>query len=502
MIRIILFVCLIVANSTFAQSQKSLPRSTPSAEGVSAQAIQQFLDAAAASKHEFHSMMILRNGRVIAEGWWDPYKPELVHTMYSVSKSYTATAIGFAVTEQRLAVSDKVLDFFPAYKDGASDFQRQLEIKDLLTMSVGHEKSFNFEIFPKDDWTKAFMAMPIANEPGTKFLYNTSASYILSAIIRQVTDQNLTEYLTPRLFEPLGITGIDWETDPDGVDTGGWGLRLKTEDMAKFGLLFLQKGQWEGEQLLPESWIEAASTVKIMQEPEADATKLANNDWIQGYAYQMWRSRHNSYRADGAYGQYILVLPEVQGVIIFTSETNDLQGILNLAWQHLLPAFKGASDDDLQLKNRLLNLSISPQNGTIQKQAEKKYSGKTFQAESANNKVKSLQVKFKKGTCMLTLDSKYLFTLGEGEWISGTTRRKGPNLFDFAQNYLEGLPPFQVSGSYGWEDANTLNLALKYTESPHTEHIQLKFTATGLSATFKNSHEQADKKKEVKLSLK
>lgn len=500
--RIILFVCLLLANITLAQSQKSLPRSTPSAEGVSANAIQQFLDAAAASKHEFHSMMMLRNGKVIAEGWWDPYNPELVHTMYSVSKSFTATAIGFAVAEQQLSVSDKVLDFFPSYKEGASDYLRQLEIKDLLTMSVGHEKSFNQDIFPKEDWVEAFMAMPIANEPGTKFMYNTSASYMLSVIIKKVTGQNLTEYLTPRLFDPLGIKGIDWETDPEGIDTGGWGLRLKTEDMAKFGLLFLQKGKWEGKQLLPESWIEEASTAKIMQEPDADATKLANNDWIQGYAYQMWRSRNNSYRADGAYGQYILVLPEVQGVIIFTSETNDLQGILNLAWQHLLPAFKGAEGDDLLLQKRLSNLSISPQKGTSQIQAEKNYSGKTYHLASTNTKAKSIQVKFKKGTCVLTLDSTYKFKLGEGKWIRGTTTRKGPNLFDFAQNYLEGLPSFQVAGSYGWDDANTLNLALKYTESPHTEHIQLKYSATGVTATFQNSHEQADKKKVYELKLK
>jgi CubicO group peptidase (beta-lactamase class C family) len=175
-------------------------------------------------------------------------------------------------------------------------------------MSVGHEKSFNQEIFTTKDWIASFLEMPIANEPGTKFLYNTSASYMMSAIIQKVTGQTLLDYLEPRLLKPLGITGLDWETDLQGIQVGGWGIRVKTEDMAKFGQLFLQKGKWNGKQILPESWIEEASTLKILQEPDASPEKMASNDWIQGYAYQMWRSRHNSYRADGAFGQYILIL--------------------------------------------------------------------------------------------------------------------------------------------------------------------------------------------------
>jgi CubicO group peptidase (beta-lactamase class C family) len=376
-------------------AQNSLSRSTPKAEQVSSQGILDFIEAVEKSNHEVHSMMVLRHGKVIAEGWWDPYKPELKHTMYSVSKSFTATAIGFAVAEKKLKVTDKVISFFPeSLPKTISPNLAKLEIKDLLTMSVGHEKSFNQEIFTTKDWIASFLEMPIANEPGTKFLYNTSASYMMSAIIQKVTGQTLLDYLEPRLLKPLGITGLDWETDLQGIQTGGWGIRVKTEDMAKFGQLFIQKGKWNGKQILPESWIEEASTLKILQEPDASAEKMASNDWIQGYAYQMWRSRHNSYRADGAFGQYILILPELDAVIILTSETNDLQGLLDLVWENLLPAFDASSDQDSVLKERLEKLSLAPLQSKSNPEKENKINGKNYTINTNVEKSDSVFIEF------------------------------------------------------------------------------------------------------------
>jgi len=136
-----------------------------------------------------------------------------------------------------------------------------------------------------------------------------------SAIVTKVTGQKVIDYLQPRLFEPLGITGEDWETSPQGANTGGWGLRLKTEDMAKFGQLYLQGGKWNGKQILPEAWVKEATTMKIMQDPDAPQGKKDSSDWLQGYCYQMWRCRHNGVRADGAFGQYIIMLPDEDAVI-------------------------------------------------------------------------------------------------------------------------------------------------------------------------------------------
>ena len=168
------------------------------------------------------------------------------------------------------------------------------------------------------------------------------ATYMLSAIIQKVTGQKVIDYLYPRVFRPLGITGAEWDTSPSGVNNGGWGLYVKTEDMAKFGLFYLQKGKWNGEQLLPESWFDEATTTKIMQAPVwvAPGTKVKNSDWIQGYGYQIWRCRHNAYRADGANGQFIIMIPEKDTVVVTTANIGDMQAEINLIWKYILPALK------------------------------------------------------------------------------------------------------------------------------------------------------------------
>jgi CubicO group peptidase (beta-lactamase class C family) len=486
-------------------SQNSLTRSSPSAEKVSSQGIMDFIDAVERSNHEVHSLMVLRHGKVVAEGWWDPYQPELKHTMYSVSKSFTATAIGLAVAEKKLKVTDKVISFFPeSLPKTISPNLAKLEIKDLLTMSVGHDKSFNQEVFTTENWVEAFLNMPIVNEPGTKFLYNTSASYMLSAIIQKVTGQTLLTYLQPRLLDPLGISGLDWETDLDGIQVGGWGIRVKTEDMAKFGQLFLQKGKWNGKQILPEAWIEEASTLKILQEPNASSEKMASNDWIQGYAYQMWRSRHNSYRADGAFGQFILILPDLDAVIILTSETNDLQGLIDLVWKNLLPAFDKVSDKDQELKKRLSELSLKPLMADNNPETEKQVNGKNYTINTNNEKIDSFSLNFQNEICLLNYvqgPDTYKLIFGSGKWIKDETDRKGPNLFTFAQNQQVGLAPFKIAGSYAWIDLNTVELQLRYIESPHTEIIRIKFEGEKAKLTFINSFEGEGKKVEYEANV-
>jgi CubicO group peptidase (beta-lactamase class C family) len=193
-----------------------------------------------------------RHGKVIAEGWWDPYKPDLRHTLYSTSKSFTSTAVGFAVSEELLSVDDKVISYFPdQLPDSVSPFLADMTVKDLLTMSAGQSPDPTGVIRSSGpEWVKSFLACPVNNEPGTTFLYNSMATYMLSAIVQKVTGEMVLDYLRPRLFEPLGIEGMNWEISPEGYNTGGWGLLLKTEDMAKFGQLYLQKGMWNDKQVI------------------------------------------------------------------------------------------------------------------------------------------------------------------------------------------------------------------------------------------------------------
>lgn len=330
---------------SYNEATKALPRSTPEAEGIYAKGITDYLEAVKRSRQDLHSLMIIRHGKVAAGYWFGDNAADKNHVMHSVSKTFTSTAVGFAVTEGLIKVTDKVISYFPGdLPENVSPYLAELEIRHLLTMSVGHEKDPTAEIRGQKDvaWEKKFLAVPVVYKPGTKFVYNSMATYMLSAIIQKVTGQKVIDYLYPRLFRPLGITGAVWETSPSGVNNGGWGLYVKTEDMAKLGLFYLQKGKWNGAQLLPVSWFDEATTAWIMQAPAwvAKGTKVKNSDWIQGYGYQIWRCRHNAFRADGANGQFIIMIPEKDAVIVTTANIGDMQAEIDLIWKYLLPALK------------------------------------------------------------------------------------------------------------------------------------------------------------------
>jgi CubicO group peptidase (beta-lactamase class C family) len=227
-----------------------------------------------------------------------------------------------------------------------SENLKKLEIRHLLTMTSGHDVEPNHKNMAEgQDWVEYFLSAPFVHEPGTFYLYNSMATYVLSAIVQKVTGEKVIDYLYPRLFRPLGIVGATWQESPQGINTGGWGLYLKTEDLAKMGQLFLQKGEWNGHQLLPVEWIEAASSAQVESLPagvrrENLKVKPKDSDWLQGYGYQMWRCRHNAYRADGAAGQYIIVMPDQNAVIAITANLGDMQAEINLVWKYLLPALK------------------------------------------------------------------------------------------------------------------------------------------------------------------
>ena len=499
-----IFIFLFLNLPLFAQKQVTLSRSNPEVEGVSSEGINNFIEAVSKSKHELHSFMILRHGKVVSEGWWNPYRNDLKHTLYSCSKSFTATAIGFAVSERKLTVNDKVISFFPEdLPDQISPNLAELKIKDLLSMSVGHEKEPSNIISTSDNWVKEFLNTPIKYQPGTKFLYNSPATYMLSAIVQKVTGQRVIDYLKPRLFDPLGISGIDWEIDPKGINTGGWGLRLKTEDMAKFGQLFLQKGKWNGKQILPASWVEEASTMKILQDPNATQSRKDSSDWLQGYCYQMWRCRNNGYRADGANGQFIIVLPDKDAVIAITAEAPDMQGEINLIWKHLLPAFedkKLPSNPKLMasLKEKASSLYLPILSRNVHSAMESNISGKNYSMIAGEKTFEGASFEFKNDICYLSLKTDsvtHRIPFGFGKWELSETTKFGPYLVARAKANRVGLPIFKVAGSYDWKDEKTLEMTLRYIESPHTETITCTFEDEKVSVDFQNIFNKNQKRK-------
>lgn len=320
-----------------------LPRSTPRQEGVSDVGIAKFFEVVNRANLELHSMMLVRHGHVVAEHWWKPFAPDKPHMLFSLSKSFTSTAVGLAIEDDLLSENDELLSFFPEYLTPEIEKNMaDVQVRHLLSMSTGHVEDTMPYLHQADDgdWVKAFLDVPIQAVPGTHFLYNTGATYILSAILQRVTGQTLLNYLTPRLFEPLGIANPTWETCPRGVNTGGFGLSIRTEDIAKFGQLYLQKGVWQGKQIISEVWVNKATQAHISSGDQVDS------DWTQGYGYQFWRCRHNAYRGDGAFGQFCVVMPEQDAVVAITSGVQDTQGVLNAVWDTLLPAMSGQMTKD------------------------------------------------------------------------------------------------------------------------------------------------------------
>lgn len=337
--------CMISCNSNkVTEIGDSLPRTQTPAS------VQEAVDALLAGDEadesvRFESIMILKHGNVIYENWFGDASADKPHTMFSVSKSFTATAVGMAVDEGLLKVSDKLVDFFPdKLPEEVSDNLKAVTVHDLLTMNCGHET----ECGRGEDWVSSFLAHPVTKTPGTWYCYNSMGTYMLSAIVQKLTGEKVVDYLDSRLFQPLHIEKPEWQESPQGINAGGWGLFLKTEDMAKFGQLFLQKGMWNGKQLISEEWVAEASKYQVPSVPagsrpdnvaEKGLTK-ENSTFMLGYGYQMWMCPLGAYRADGARGQYIIVYPDADAVIAVTADSANLQAEQDLIYKHLFPAVK------------------------------------------------------------------------------------------------------------------------------------------------------------------
>lgn len=442
--------------------QNDLQRATPESQGIPSSAILQFVEAAERQIHEFHSFMLLRHGKVVAEGWWSPYERDHIHSLFSLSKSFTSTAVGLAVEEGHFSIDDPVLSFFPDEAPAeVNEHLAAMRVRHLLSMTTGQVDDTMPVMIGRADWNweKGFFDVPVLHEPGTYFLYNTGATYMLSAILQRVTGMKLMDYLKPRLFEPLGITKAIWQESPSGVNVGGFGLSITLEDVARFGQLYLQKGMWGDLQLVPKAWVEEATSKQAYNGDDPQ------NDWNQGYGYQFWRCRHNAYRGDGAFGQYCIVMPEQDAVLAIFSGLGDMQEPLNLVWDILLPAMGAdALPDDPtahdRLTNKLSSLCISPVQGAASSPTVEKVSGRTYEAAANELKIETI-----------TLDgdeSGYTFRIttpageekipcGYGSWLAGETK-----LF----NEPWEVEPEPIVSSGAWTDDHTFTMVIRFYETP------------------------------------
>lgn len=440
-----------------------LPRAIPEDQGVASAGLLGMVDAWESAGLGVHSLMVVVHGAVIAEGWWDPYGPHLRHDLFSLSKSFTSAAVGLAEAEGLLSVDDLLLDHLGGDLDRAAvpPHLAAMRLSHLLTMTTGHDVDPTDHVFAQRDWVRAFLDLPVEHEPGTHFVYNTAATYVLGAVVTKVTGERLLDYLTPRLLEPLGVVGATWDQCPLGRDIGGSGLALTTEDIACFGRLLLQDGVWEGRRLLPEGWVGRATARQVPSSNESV-------DWRQGYGYQFWRARHG-YRGDGAFGQFCLVLPEQDAVVAITSGDTDMQGILDRVWDHLLPAL-GTSQTAPEpgvheaLVERLAGLRLDPPGAGELWAREVPEGAVTWSGRRVAFEPNLLEVRW----AVLELGEHsdrlsvawgrrtYTLDLGHATWALGTMRVPGARRRDE-----------RMAASGAWVGPRTYEITLRRIETPH-----------------------------------
>jgi CubicO group peptidase (beta-lactamase class C family) len=457
-----------IAATTHAAEAKSFsfPRSTPEPQGVSSAEVLALVEALD-QIDAMNSFMLVRHGSVIAEGWWAPYSASDNHELYSLSKSFTSTAVGMAVAEGKLSIDDEVLKFFPDdAPEKPSANLKAMRVRDLLTMNTGNQDEVPTaadKISPK-----AFLTNAVPHKPGTHFKYNTPATFMLSAIVQKQTGQTVFDYLQPRLFEPLGITQPVWNTNWQGINLGGYGLNVRTEDIARFGQLYLQKGKWQGKQLIPKDWVEMATTKQVSNGSNP------KSDWDQGYGFQFWRCRNGAYRGDGAFGQYCIVLPDQDAVIAITSGVKDMQGVLNLIWEKLLPAFApkplSPYGANLQkLTDKLASLSVKAAQGSDSSPLAPKVLGRKFVFPANEQKLESITLTPASSGQGITIAMQAnggarQFSSGQREW------QKGRGSFG---TYIDQ----PAAATSAWTADDTLVVKQCFTETPY--YVTHKFRFDG-----------------------
>ncbi len=315
---------------------KSIERAkTPESVGIDSSVISKMTEEMSYRGINIHSLMILRQGKVACEAWSNPLTSDMPHMAYSVSKSFLATAYGFALEEGKITRDTRFVDVFPELRPKKKDeYLEKLTIHQLLCMTAGKQTSIRGS--KSDDWLNLFINAKWIFEPGTSWRYVNDNYYVASKMLCRVLGMSITEYLTPRLYEPLGIEAPFWEHSPEGVEAGGWGLMLKTEDIAKFILCYQQKGVYEGAQVVPRWWTEEATSYisdNSVSEKAADASA--------GYGCGFWRcaGMPNTYRCEGMFCQYGISFEDYGASLIITSEHSDLQETLDVIWKYIPKAF-------------------------------------------------------------------------------------------------------------------------------------------------------------------
>lgn len=449
-----------------------LPRSTPEEQGVPSAALTALFDSLLAiPRTDIHSVMVLRHGQVIAEMWPAPFAAEYRHTMYSCSKTFVSAAVGLAIDDNRLRLTDRVGAFFPEQMpDTVSPELAAMTVRDLLTMTSGITPDWWMRSH-SSDWIRTWLAKPVA-QPGTKYQYDSLCSYLLAAIVQRATGMTLLEYLKLKLFNPMHITEVAWEESPEGFNTGGWGLHIQTESLAKFGQLLLDRGVWEGEQLLPASWVEE------MMKEQVPGT---------GYGYQMVIGElPGSAYAAGVLGQYILVYPEQDVVVVITECTltdgrAQRRQVVDLLLSQLSDSELEVGRDYKHLQHIQDTASLPLAPGTAISPMDEEYAECTISLPDNKYGWQSIGLYFDRSDKEVAVNltdkdgtsGKLLF--GYRKWAKASVNIFPPYSISPVDSFKGIDGPFWVAGSYGWTATDELRLKAHYVNWVSALDITIRF---------------------------
>ncbi|CAM4179479.1 serine hydrolase domain-containing protein [Bordetella muralis] len=456
-----------VPGATELAFDDGLLRAAPSSVGIDGDQIIRFLDQLESAGLDVHSFMLHRQGKVAAEGWRWPYRSDRLRVLHSVAKSFTACAIGLAIGEGRLSLSDKVVNFFPdEVPTDPSEWLQAMTVRDLLTMRTGHAQGVSGAVWRNiaSSWTAEFFKIPLVYAPGTRYVYTSAASYMLSAILTKITGQTLHAYLKPRLFEPLGIRDERWSVGPDGINPGGNGLTARTADLLKLGLLHAQGGRWNGSQILPERWVH-------------DSTRAQGGpDSTYGYHWQIRPA--GAYSAIGVFVQLVTVFPEHDVTLAITAAIDKSATLLPYVQQYLVPAFLAAPMPDAAADGRLAqrlrvwqaepsapSAGYSDQQGTV--------AGKSYVIDPNAAGVESIRLIFVDGECRFQLtdaNGSHEIRAGLGQWIESVTSMPGQDLH---HGYTFDREP--VVAMARWAGAHTLEMTWIFPQTAFKDTVVCTF---------------------------
>jgi CubicO group peptidase (beta-lactamase class C family) len=463
-------------------------RVTPESVGIPTDAVQWLLDQLESGFTEPHGLMLLRHGKVFAEGWWNPFAPGIRHGLQSHTKTYAATAVGIAYTEGLLTLDERIIDIFPEEApENPSENLKKLTVHHVLCMGCGMDEM----PMPSQNWIKDFLAKPVNHVPGTTYMYNSMGSTLLGAIVRQKTGLGLHDYLKPRLFDKIGIdsANLRWMRMPDGMEVGGGGLLATTEDNLRLMKLYLDGGVWGSERILAEDYVRLATTFQNDSASEAKGNPPATDNFV-GYGYQIWMCRPKGvYRADGAMGQFTIVVPHMDMIIAITENASGAhwaQKTLDVMWEFLakLP------DKEKLPENEAAGAALASRMQRLALQQEP-FAPFSVYAERVNNtdwrvtrgvvpfgdrmrqfmsggepqaEVKGFGFSFSEDSCTFTFSrgtEKVALTAA----TDGTRRR----------NMLDGS---QALASAAWTAENTLLLTVRMIEGCFVQRLSFQFSGT------------------------